>query len=87
MKEVLVNNNPEEIILSEDVAFDKDDKMWDVWETKRMFSTSLSTMGKLRFILSEDGKILAESLPMFNFNNGFTLVSKNVLDQWKRRLS
>lgn len=88
MKLIPINNEPTQCILSENyVAFDEDDHMWEVWETKGLFTTSLSTMGRIRFVLDKDDTILAESLPMFGFNNGFELVDKKLCDKWSKRLA
>ena len=87
MKLIPINNEPRECIISEDcVAFDEDDNMWDVWETKELFTTNLGTIGRIRFILDMDDTILGECLPMFNFSNGFQLVDNKVCDQWRKRL-
>jgi hypothetical protein len=85
MKLIPVNNIPTECILSEDVAFDEDDNMWDVWQTKQLFTVGCC-LGHIRFVLDTDDTILAECLPMFNFNNGFNLVNVKTLNQWKKRL-
>jgi hypothetical protein len=87
MKKIPINNEPKEIVLSEDyIAFDEDDNMWDVWETKDLFTTGL-TIGKIRFVLDNDDTVLSEALPLFGLNNGFSLESMKICDQWRRRLN
>ena len=87
MKTVLINNHPEEVVKSLDyVAFDEDENMWDVWETKRLFTTSLSTMGRIRFVLDNEDTVLAEALPLFGLNNGFKMENMSQVLKWKQRL-
>lgn len=71
---------------SDHVAFDKNNKMYEVYRTKESFEFGC-LLGKIRIVFNDKDEIVSEAMPMLNLSRDFDLVHKHELKKWKKRIT
>jgi hypothetical protein len=75
MTKTIANTETKLLIDDSDFAY-KDGQMFRVWKTEKTFAAGCC-MGKIRFVLDENGEELSRSLPLMGFTNGYEGYSKD----------
>jgi hypothetical protein len=71
------------------LEIDENNFAYDGESLREVFKTKESVMvmnciGSMRFVFNENGDILAESYPLMNFNNNFSLISLGDIEKFKK---
>lgn len=78
--------NPDQFTVDPEYVAFKGKKCYIVHCSTRSYTTSMSTIGRVRVVFSEDGtEILAMAYPLFGLNNDFELISVKLMTDYTRK--